>query len=246
MMSIDYQLFTDVGTRSINEDSIRAAEKNGTYCFILCDGLGGHGKGEVASAFVADCIKQLFLGSSDIDSFIDTAFRTAQEELLKEQKRLNATTEMKTTCTVLLVDTNSNTYRYGHIGDSRIYTFRRNKLLTRTLDHSVPQMLVLAGDIKEKKIRNHPDRNRLLRVMGVEWDSPRFELSEVNELQERDSFLMCSDGFWELIVERQMCKTLKRSASAKEWMEKMNGIVSKNGKGKDMDNNSAIAVICNK
>ena len=243
-MSIDYKLFTNIGSRKVNEDSVRSAEKKGVYCFILCDGLGGHGKGEVASAYVADHIKDMFLKCNDIDSFLENAFNSAQKGLMEEQKRLNATTEMKTTCTVLVVD--GKTYRYGHIGDSRIYTFRKNKLLTRTLDHSVPQMLVLAGDIKEKKIRNHPDRNRLLRVMGVEWDSPRFELSEVEELQDGDSFLLCSDGFWELIVEKQMCKTLKKASSAEQWMASMNEIVSKNGKGIDMDNNSAIAVICSR
>ncbi len=243
-MSIDYQLFTNIGGRSVNEDSVRTASKNGTYCFILCDGLGGHGKGELASGYVADSIKEQFLASDNLDTFLADAINKAQEGLMAEQKRLHATTEMKTTVTVLLV--NDTTFRYGHVGDSRVYCFRKNKVLTRTLDHSVPQMLVLAGDIKEKKIRNHPDRNRLLRVMGIEWDSPRYELSEVNEINDGDAFLLCSDGFWELIVEKQMCKTLKKAKSASEWMELMTGIVAKNGKGIDMDNNSAIAVICRK
>ena len=147
-MGIDYQIFTNVGGRKVNEDSVRAASKDAKYCFVLCDGLGGHGKGEIASAFVADYIRQLFLSSNNYDTFLKDALSQAQEGLLKEQKRLNATMEMKTTATVLLID--GNKYSYGHIGDSRIYCFRNIKLLSRTLDNSINQMLVLAGNIKEK------------------------------------------------------------------------------------------------
>ena len=148
---------------------------------------------------------------------------------------------MKTTATLLLIK--DNLYRYAHIGDSRIYCFRNNKVLCRTLDHSVPQMLVLAGDIKEKKIRSHPDRNKLLRVMGVEWEGSRYTMSDYEELKSGDAFLLCSDGFWEPILEKQMCKTLKKSTDAQNWMDEMTKIIIKNAKDTDMDNFSGIAVI---
>jgi serine/threonine protein phosphatase PrpC len=57
-----------------------------------------------------------------------------------------------------------------------------------------------------------------------------------------DAFLMCSDGFWELIEEKQMIKLLKKAQSVEEWLDSMVSEVMSNGKGKDMDNNSAIAV----
>lgn len=240
-MSIDYNIFTNVGSRSVNEDSVRVSKKDGAFCFVLCDGLGGHGKGELASACVADYIRNLFLESDDLDVFFESALDKAQEELLKQQKKLNAQFEMKTTATLLLIK--DNMYRYAHIGDSRIYCFRNNKVLCRTLDHSVPQMLVLAGDIKEKKIRSHPDRNKLLRVMGVEWEGSRYTMSDYEELKSGDAFLLCSDGFWEPILEKQMCKTLKKSTDAQNWMDEMTKIIIKNAKDTDMDNFSGIAVI---
>ena len=67
-MSIDYNIFTNVGSRSVNEDSVRVSKKDGAFCFVLCDGLGGHGKGELASACVADYIRNLFL-----ESYVETA-----------------------------------------------------------------------------------------------------------------------------------------------------------------------------
>lgn len=68
--------------------------------------------------------------------------------------------------------------QWGHVGDSRLYYFKNGKIVKRTLDHSVPQMLVARGEIDEKEIRHHPDRNRLVRVMGMEWDEPKYQVSE--------------------------------------------------------------------
>ena len=130
----------------------------------------------------------------------------------------------------------------GHIGDSRGYVFYKNKVKTRTLDHSIPQMLVLAKEIKEDMIRNHPDRNMLLRVMGVEWDEIMYELMQPISLKKCQAFLLCSDGFWELIDEKEMSTQLRKSNSVEEWLDNMVKIVENNGKYKNMDNYSAIAV----
>jgi serine/threonine protein phosphatase PrpC len=236
-----YSSFSDKGEREVNEDSIAVAEKDGRYCFVLCDGLGGHGKGDLASGSVTDSIIKCFEENGADEQFLDTAMLKAQEELLAEQSRIGAVSQMKTTAVVLLI--HEDKFRYAYIGDSRLYHFRKNKVLSRTLDHSVPQMLVYAGDIKEKQIRSHPDRNRLLRVMGVEWESPRYVVSEVGTLRGGDAFLLCSDGFWEPIVEKEMCRLLKKSSDAEGWLAAMSNTVKENGKGTNMDNYSAIAVM---
>ncbi|MCR5121473.1 MAG: protein phosphatase 2C domain-containing protein [Ruminococcus sp.] len=236
-----YSSFSDKGDRDINEDSIAVAEKDGRYCFVLCDGLGGHGKGDLASASVTGSIIECFNEIGTEDKFLDTAMVKAQEKLLAEQKRIGAVNQMKTTAVVLLI--HEDKFRYAYIGDSRLYHFRKNKVFSRTLDHSVPQMLVYAGDIKEKHIRCHPDRNRLLRVMGVEWDSPRYVITEVDTLRGGDAFLLCSDGFWEPIVEKEMCRLLKKSDGAEDWLTAMSRTVKENGKGTNMDNYSAITVM---
>lgn len=240
---ITYTLFTDRGGREVNEDSARVFEKDGKKCLVLCDGLGGHGKGEVASALVVEAVGQIFNSAQKIDEdFLRSAFQLSQEALIDEQIRQDAKTDMKTTAVAMYID--GNKVQWGHVGDSRLYAFAKNKVKLRTLDHSVPQMLVFAREIKEKQIRNHPDRNRLLRVMGIEWEKPMYELAEQTQLEKYQAFLLCSDGFWELIDEKQMCKLLKNSSTVEEWMQAMVEVIKQNGIGKNMDNYTAIALWC--
>ena len=240
---ITYTVFTDRGGREVNEDSARVFEKDGKKCLVLCDGLGGHGKGEVASALVVEAVGQIFNSAQKIDEdFLRSAFQLSQEALIDEQIRQDAKTDMKTTAVAMYID--GNKVQWGHVGDSRLYAFAKNKVKLRTLDHSVPQMLVFAREIKEKQIRNHPDRNRLLRVMGIEWEKPMYELAEQTQLEKYQAFLLCSDGFWELIDEKQMCKLLKNSSSVEKWMQAMVEVIKQNGIGKNMDNYTAIALWC--
>ena len=240
---ITYTVFTDRGGREVNEDSARVFEKDGKKCLVLCDGLGGHGKGEVASALVVEAVGQIINSAQKIDEdFLRSAFQLSQEALIDEQIRQDAKTDMKTTAVAMYID--GNKVQWGHVGDSRLYAFAKNKVKLRTLDHSVPQMLVFAREIKEKQIRNHPDRNRLLRVMGIEWEKPMYELAEQTQLEKYQAFLLCSDGFWELIDEKQMCKLLKNSSTVEEWMQAMVEVIKQNGIGKNMDNYTAIALWC--
>ena len=231
---------TDKGSREINEDSLSVFKSGDNFGCILCDGLGGHGMGDKASKLVCEVFSDLFYKTNDINGFLDRAFCAAQDILREEQKRLNARNKMKTTAVSMVTD--GNELFIGHIGDSRLYCFRKNKLKMRTLDHSVPQMLALSHDIKESEIRFHRDRNIVLRVMGIEWENESYELAKPLPLKKYSAFLLCSDGFWELIDEKKMCDFLKASGSVDEWLEMMTDEVKKNGKNKNADNFSAIAV----
>lgn len=235
-----HAIFTNVGDRQINEDSVGVFQNGENNCYILCDGLGGHGMGDVASSLVIAVFEDQFHKTDDAVNFLGQTFTASQDILMAEQNARNAKRKMKTTGVAIVTD-DRNAY-IGHIGDSRGYVFYKNKVKTRTLDHSIPQMLVLSGEIKEDQIRNHPDRNTLLRVMGVEWDEPIYELMAPIPLKKCQAFLLCSDGFWELIDEKEMCAQLKKADSVREWLDNMIRIVRINGQGKNMDNYSAIAV----
>ncbi len=238
---ISFYLMTDPGDRDNNEDNVGMFQAGEEYCFVLADGLGGHGAGEVASETAVEHVVMTFAAEGKASAgCVAASLSDAQNAILERQRTDRSTADMKTTCTVLMIG-GEEIFR-GHIGDSRIYYFQNGKLVDRTLDHSVPQMLVAAGRIKEKQIRHHPDRNRLLRVMGIEWDEPRFELAEPVAREKRQAFLMCSDGFWELIDEKKMMACLKKADSPEMWLKLMEQIVLKNGKGLNMDNYSAIGV----
>lgn len=240
---LTYAFVTDVGGRKVNEDSIGIFEKDNYQCFVVCDGLGGHGMGDAASSLVRDHFSRRFEGITGAKHFLGMAFEGAQAELLETQRLLNAGNKMKTTAVALLTD-GKKAY-IGHIGDSRLYVFSKNAVSTKTADHSLPQMLVKSGEIKEEEIRNHPERNIVMRVMGTKWEEDhKYELMKPIPLKKCQAFLLCTDGFWELINEDEMCECLKDVGYASEWLIKMNNIVRKNGlsKGENMDNYSAIAV----
>ena len=245
-MRITYKKYTDIGDRRNNEDSIGVLEWDGGYCFALADGLGGHGMGEVASATAVETALRLFKTQGQSPEYLEKAFRGAQDEVLQAQNTGHAFSDMKTT--MVLLKLTGDRAGWGHIGDSRLYHFQNGKLKGHTLDHSVPQMLVNVGEIREKDIRFHEDRNRLLRVIGAEWGNRSFEISEEIAIRPQQAFLLCSDGFWERIDEKQMMKELKNASSVDEWMDSMTGIVRNRNERKnkrkktDLDNNSAIAV----
>lgn len=85
---ITYSLITNIGSRQINEDAVGVSQNNGNLCFILCDGLGGHGMGDVASALVKDEFLSAFAEEPNPDaSFISKSFVNAQKKTLKKAKR---------------------------------------------------------------------------------------------------------------------------------------------------------------
>lgn len=235
-LSISYSCLSKNGGRDINEDYLDVSIMPERLAFILCDGLGGHGNGDIASQFVTETLKNSLEKSEGLENSI----LTAQKGLLQLQRENNAINSMKTTLTCLTLE--KDTAKFGYVGDSRIYCFDKGKYRLRSQDHSVPQMLAARGLIQETEIRFHEDRSKLLRVMGTEWDAPKYQIIDNIPLSSHLSFLLCSDGFWELIDEKQMVKTLKKSESPQQWLEDMEAIILQNGQNTDMDNYSAIAV----
>lgn len=237
---VRYELLSNPGDRENNEDSIGMYQNGEEYCFVLADGLGGHGKGEEASRLAVERSVMAFAEKGGGEEVLNQSFAQAQTAILEGQKADYHAQDMKTTLVLLHVGEES--LQWGHIGDSRLYYFKNNKLVRRTLDHSVPQMLVASGQIKEKQIRNHPDRNRLLRVLGIDWDEPKYQIDEPVQREGVQAFLLCSDGFWELVDEKKMQHYLKKAKTPGQWLALMEETVKKNGRGKNMDNYSAVAV----
>lgn len=243
---LDIAAVSACADRPHNEDYLKYLKTAGadSYLFALADGLGGHGKGEVASNLCVESCCATFQRNpaASAETFFQNAFETAQANLLGQQERENAQNRMKTT--LVLCTVHGTKAAWAHIGDSRLYIFRQNKLLLQTADHSVPQMLVASGEIKPSQIRHHEDRNKLLRAMGIHTETLRYQIDETDfDLQPGDAVLLCSDGFWEWIPEKKMQKYLKKCTTAQQALDAMIAYICKKGKGKNMDNYSAILIL---
>ena len=230
--------YTDKGGRSENEDCCRVFGNDyDDFCAVVCDGLGGHGGGGLASRAAAESFEKTFKSERIRDpNEFNVWFQIANQNVLEIQ---TDECKMKTTAVVLVIS--DRKALWAHVGDTRLYHFVNNRLVEQTFDHSVSQMAVLSGEIGQREIRGHADRNKLLRALGRD-DRIDTEISGVLSVEGgRHAFLLCTDGFWEYVFEDEMEQALAESEKPREWMKKMVEKVKKRAK-KGSDNRSAIAV----
>lgn len=236
---ISYAQISNKGDREYNEDCTTLCKKAKRYVFGLADGLGGHGHGDVASALAMEALQEQE-ETEELRESLAGCFEIAQKKVEKEKSSRPECAGMMTTLTVL--ELRKAQVGWGHIGDSRIYYFQNGKLVSHTLDQSVPQMLVNMKEIQESEIRHHPDRNRLLCSIGMEWGDKPYRIDEVIRREGKQQFLLCTDGFWEYIEEADMERLLQKSLTPRQWLRRMEKLVRINGKEYEMDNYSAVAV----
>lgn len=220
-MKIDLYTYTNKGSREINEDSFRIKTDGGGRCIaVLCDGLGGHDCGEVASAFAAEkTIEALGKMDSLEQEKILGVLGSVNDGLIELQSQKESYNGMRTTAVGCIVG--DETVHSFNCGDSRFYYFSNGKLSTMSKDHSIPQMSVDLGEMTFDDIRGDADRNKLLKVMGQPTEGGAGTVYEPIKHKKGDAFLLCSDGFWEYVIEEEMEIDLSKSTTCKEWIEYM-------------------------
>ncbi len=221
MRFIDYTLW-EPGGRLRNEDAFgQRLLDTGAGCWVVGDGLGGHGGGDIAAQTAVDAFIQSFVANPTAltEEALSQHFVAAHEAIMQRRASTHDPDYAGMRTTLVALITNGSQAIWGHIGDSRLYALREDKWVAVTSDHSVPQALVNSGEIRPEAIRHHPDRNRLLRDLG--GDKPiRPEISTTPwTLQPGDRFLLCTDGFWELITETALQIELSRSRTPTQWLQ---------------------------
>ena len=199
---------TDVGrVRTNNEDNFFADPNLGL--FIVCDGMGGHSAGEVASKTACEVItreiasagkiREKFLASGKsgdvktVAKMVEAAIHTACKEVYKKASRNPELAGMGTTCTVVLI-AGHNKGILGHVGDSRLYVVRQNMVHQLSDDHTYVNELVKRGALSREQARNHPQGNVLSRALGVQPTVPVDTM--IFDIDPGDTYLMCSDGLY--------------------------------------------------
>ncbi|MCM1537742.1 MAG: protein phosphatase 2C domain-containing protein [bacterium] len=228
--------YSDIGGREKNEDCCGIFCEGNAVCAVVADGLGGHGGGELASARAVSVIESRFHENpAEMPEFAEW-FQKANEGVREIQTDV---CEMKTTLTV--VWSNGAQSRFAHVGDTRIYHFENGRIVSITFDHSVSQIAVVRGEITQDEIRHHVDRSRLLRAVGS-LDEVNTEVSEILDTSAGEhAFLLCTDGFWEYVLEADMEETLSVSDSPADWLRRMRERLLTRVPG-NHDNNTAAAI----
>ncbi len=187
---------SEPGGRSVNQDCTGYKILPEFAFWVLADGLWGHQGEELASKIAVEHVLSSFEARPKMTGAALTEhLEAAQSAIVARLEKDYRISGMKTTIVVLVSDGRSALW--AHVGDSRLYHFRKGVIISQTKDHSVPQALANAGDILSEEIRFHEDRDRLLRSLGKKGDlRPAFNDAPVT-LKSKDIFMLCTDGFWE-------------------------------------------------
>jgi len=212
-MSWTLAALCEPGARPVQQDRWGEAEVNGVHCYAVADGLGGHGGGELAAHLAIEAILAAFAAGGAVSA--DALLETANQAIAAAQQQHELQRLMRSTGLVLLLHDDQATW--AHAGDTRLYAFAGQALLTQTKDHSVPQALVDAGDITMDQVRFHEDRNRLVRSLGTDGTCR----PTPGQLAGAEGFLLATDGFWEWVPESAMLAAWNATTSAASWLNQM-------------------------
>ena len=230
---------SNAGGREKNDDTVLIRHESSKACVFVGDGLGGYDGGRQASMSAAKAVMEYSRKQSLLsEDAMKEAVKLAEQAVRKMQALHRG--QMKTT--LVLLSAEGENARWAHVGDSRLYCFQKGKLLVQTMDHSVSQVAVLMGEISQNQIRFHEDRNRVLRALGS--DNARPDVSPIQDISNGTyAFLLCTDGFWEYVYEKEMEDTLKAVDNPEAWLTAMEHLLLQRVP-KEHDNYSAAAVFC--
>ena len=206
--------FSEIGRKDNQEDCIypsaEAVSVRNKF-FVLCDGMGGHENGEVASATVCDSLGR-YLDEHQPEDGVMTPelFKQALEYAYNEldKKDVGGIKKMGTTMTCLYFHRNG--YLVAHIGDSRIYHIRPNiGIMYQSSDHSLVNDLLRAGELTEEEAINFPQKNIITRAMQPNLERRhKADVYSFNDIQKEDYFFLCSDGVLEQLTNDKLCEIL--------------------------------------
>jgi protein phosphatase len=239
-MPVKYAGITDVGMRrDHNEDSFRINPE--TNLLIVCDGMGGHAAGEVASRIAVETVDG-FIQATHNDEDITwpfeydealslnanrmrTAVRLANQNVIANIHDRKEYKGMGTTIVGAVLD--GPHASIGHVGDSRIYILRDGELRQLTRDHSWIDEQLKQGILTPEEARKHPLRNVITRALGSK-EEVQVDVDDL-QLSDGDTVVMCSDGLTGMLEDHEIkqiieenhedleaaCKALIDSANAR-------------------------------
>lgn len=200
------------GGRKENQDSCGFIDTPLGLLITVCDGMGGGPGGKLAATLAVETILQTVRKAKETDDpvwMLEKAIRTANTLIYQKGLETASLKGMGSTVTALLVSKQSAIV--AHVGDSRIYQFRRGGKIFRTFDHSMVFDLVKQKVITEEQARLSAQSNLITRALGVKAEVD-VELQEL-AYEKGDRFLLCTDGISGAIPEKELVKIVAKTAS---------------------------------
>lgn len=239
---------TDVGIkRKNNQDSFALFAKEGYFCAIVCDGMGGAKGGNVASALAvktfASVIKKAFSSKNpddytenEINSLLKNAVDQANYTVFSKSKTNTDLEGMGTTLVAVIVCL-CGTFAVN-IGDSRLYKQSENILTQVSTDHSFVQYLIEKGELTPDQAVNHPNKNIILRALGV---NERVEC-DLYRVDNYDRLLLCTDGLTNHVSDERIAEIISGTYTSKETSYKVRTekLITEANEGGGLDNITAV------
>ncbi len=210
------QGFSEEGRKTNQEDSLfpmlGSATAN-TRVWLVCDGMGGHENGEVASACVARTVGEALTARNVVtcqqaQQLFEQALDTAYQELDRLDHSDEKARKMGTTLTLLMLC--SDGAFIAHIGDSRVYQMRKGTgVVFQTHDHSLLNDLLAAGELDEESAKTFPQKNVITRAVQPHQEYPaKASYRVITDVRKGDVFFLCCDGVVEKLDNKDLCDLL--------------------------------------
>jgi len=202
---MDTAYISDIGLfRKNNEDHYLVMDEYGL--FAVCDGMGGHKGGDVASKLAVDCLQEYMLNlaadslSQNPISVLNAAIQKANHLIWLQAQGNLELHEMGTTITAAMI--RKKQLAVANVGDSSLYVFRNGKLNKITRDHTLAEKMVTDGLLKNEDKKSSGYNHILTRALGIQEEVviDNFE----HQLYRGDLVLLCSDGLTDMLDDNEI------------------------------------------
>jgi protein phosphatase len=228
-LQLDIGNASDVGkVREVNEDYFGSFNGNFGTLLIVCDGMGGHKGGDIASRIAVETIKNHFenLNSNyNILEEIRNSLVIANDLIIQKAKEDIELSDMGSTVVLVLIK--EGLAYFASVGDSRIYRIRDGKIRQITKDNSLVQQMVDSELITEDEAKVHPKKNVITKALGIN-DELEPEIYEPFKLVVKDKLILCSDGLTAHVDDEEIFKLAKNN-TPQEAAQKLVDLANERG-----------------
>ena len=218
-----FAIKSDVGQRrKVNEDAAGYFEsKNNIPLMMVCDGIGGHNAGEIASAMALMSIGQAwekteFNDIEEVYQWLIQKITEANEVIFTRSAQYEDLYGMGTT--VVVASIIGNQLMIANVGDSRAYVLRNFQLKQLTEDQSLVNALLKSGEITPEEAENHPNKNIVTQSLGV---TSSVEIDFVRmTIKNEDTLILCSDGLSDMLSLEEIRNVMNHYSDVEQQVEK--------------------------